>query len=90
MIPEKWIPVFGKGSCSTKNLERDDDSKRSHRDLARGEINLAVTEVIQRILVRENTNMSLSSHFRPNRPLPTTQWRDIMDRFCSPHGSTIV
>jgi hypothetical protein len=34
--PEKWIPVFGKRSCSekddapSKKLERDDGSKRSH------------------------------------------------------------
>ena len=28
--PEKWTPVFGKGSCSNKKLERDDDSKKSH------------------------------------------------------------
>src|SRR5262249_10644800 len=42
MIPEKacpgldpgWVPVFGKRSCSTKKLERDDDSKKSHPALA--------------------------------------------------------
>src|SRR5262249_9068467 len=28
--PEKWTPVFGKESCSTNNLERDGDSKKSH------------------------------------------------------------
>src|SRR5262249_19398912 len=28
--PEKWVPVFGKRSCSIKKLERDDDSKKSH------------------------------------------------------------
>src|SRR5262249_35804827 len=28
--PEKWVPVFGKRSCSKKKLERDDDSKKSH------------------------------------------------------------
>jgi sigma-B regulation protein RsbU (phosphoserine phosphatase) len=28
--PEKWIPVFGKGSRSTNEIERDDDSKKSH------------------------------------------------------------
>jgi hypothetical protein len=28
--PEKWAPVFGKRSCSSKNPERDDDSKESH------------------------------------------------------------
>jgi hypothetical protein len=33
--PEKWIPVFGKRSCSTNKLERDDDSKKSHPGLAR-------------------------------------------------------
>src|SRR5437588_6238210 len=32
--PEKWAPVFRKGSCSSKGLERDDDSKISHRALA--------------------------------------------------------
>ena len=32
--PEKWIPVFGKRSCSKKKLERDDDSKKSHHALA--------------------------------------------------------
>jgi hypothetical protein len=28
--PEKWVPVFGKRSCSDNGLERDDDSKKSH------------------------------------------------------------
>jgi hypothetical protein len=28
--PEKWQPVFGKRSCSNKELERDDDSKKNH------------------------------------------------------------
>src|SRR5215475_6655594 len=28
--PEKWEPVFGKRSCSSNELERDDDSKKSH------------------------------------------------------------
>ena len=32
--PEKWIPVFGKRSCSTNKIERDDDSKKSHLALA--------------------------------------------------------
>jgi hypothetical protein len=31
--PEKWVPVFGERSCSSKKLKRDDDSKRSHRAL---------------------------------------------------------
>src|SRR5215472_16112142 len=31
--PEKWAPVFRKRSCSTNNLKRDDDSKRSHHAL---------------------------------------------------------
>src|SRR5262249_35911096 len=33
--PEKWEPVFGKRSCSNKELERDDDSKKSHPALER-------------------------------------------------------
>jgi len=28
--PEKWEPVFGKRSCSNKEVERDDDSKKNH------------------------------------------------------------
>src|SRR5262249_19142931 len=28
--PEKWIPVFGKRSCSNKEIERDDDARKSH------------------------------------------------------------
>ena len=28
--PEKWEPVFGKRSCSNKELERGDDSKKHH------------------------------------------------------------
>src|SRR6516165_7334439 len=28
--PEKWEPVFGKRSCSNKELKRDDDSKKNH------------------------------------------------------------
>src|SRR5437660_9102526 len=28
--PEKWVPVFGKRSCSSKRIERDDDSKKRH------------------------------------------------------------
>jgi hypothetical protein len=36
--PEKWVPVFprdkreafARRSCSNKNIERDDDSKKSH------------------------------------------------------------
>ena len=30
-----WIPVFGKRSCSTNNVERDDDSKISHPALGK-------------------------------------------------------
>jgi tetraacyldisaccharide 4'-kinase len=28
--PERWVPVFGKRSCSTNKVERDADSKKSH------------------------------------------------------------
>src|SRR3974390_35302 len=28
--PEKWVPVFGKRSCSNKEVEQDDDSKKNH------------------------------------------------------------
>jgi hypothetical protein len=29
-----WIPVFPTISCSNRKIERDDDSKKSHRVLA--------------------------------------------------------
>src|SRR6202158_4835896 len=32
--PEKWTPVFRERSCSNKQIERDDDSKKSHPALA--------------------------------------------------------
>jgi hypothetical protein len=28
--PEKWEPVFGKDHAQSKDLERDDDSKKNH------------------------------------------------------------
>ena len=31
---EKWVPVFGKTSCSNNKLKRDGDSKKSHHALA--------------------------------------------------------
>src|SRR5262245_33131039 len=34
--PEKWDPVFGKRSCPSKWLDRDDDSKKRHPELATG------------------------------------------------------
>ena len=32
--PEKWIPVFRKDHAHVKEIERDDDSKKSHRALS--------------------------------------------------------
>ncbi|PNE10174.1 MAG: hypothetical protein CR217_15850 [Beijerinckiaceae bacterium] len=40
--PEKWTPVFGRRSCSNKNLKRDDDSKKSHPALMKLERNGSV------------------------------------------------
>src|SRR5215469_11140536 len=31
--PEKWVPVFGKRSCSNMKLEQDDDSATNHSAL---------------------------------------------------------
>jgi hypothetical protein len=31
--PEKWIPVFRKDHAQIKEIERDDDSKKSHHAL---------------------------------------------------------
>ena len=31
--PEKWVPVFRKDHAQIKEIERDDDSKKSHRAL---------------------------------------------------------
>src|SRR5205807_6044867 len=36
--PEKWTPVFRTRSCSNKKIERDDDSKKSHLALGRGNV----------------------------------------------------
>src|SRR6516164_3323205 len=34
-VPQKWEPVLRKRTCSNKELEQDDDSKKSHPALAR-------------------------------------------------------
>jgi hypothetical protein len=31
--PEKWVPVFRKDHAQIKEIERDDDSKKSHHAL---------------------------------------------------------
>jgi hypothetical protein len=36
--PEKWEPVFGKRSCSNKELKRDDNSNKNHPALGRGAV----------------------------------------------------
>src|SRR5262249_4141614 len=33
-VPQKWVPVLRKRTCSNKEIEQDDDSKKSHPDLA--------------------------------------------------------
>jgi hypothetical protein len=33
--PEKWMPLFGKRSCSPNKLERDDDAKKGHHAISR-------------------------------------------------------
>src|SRR3974390_2180913 len=35
-VPQKWEPVLRKRTCSNKELEQDDDSKKSHPALASG------------------------------------------------------
>src|SRR4029077_16792644 len=40
--PEKWVPVFGKRSCSSKRIERDDDSKKSHPALSAAMIDFLI------------------------------------------------
>jgi hypothetical protein len=34
--PEKWTPVFRKDHAQNKEIERDDDSKKSHHALVSG------------------------------------------------------
>jgi tripartite-type tricarboxylate transporter receptor subunit TctC len=46
--PEKWIPLFGKRSCSTNDVERDSDSKKSHH--ARRRL-LAILKVLTAMVV---------------------------------------
>ncbi len=42
-VPQKWNPVLRKRTCSKKQLERNDDSKKCHPALARGECARTVT-----------------------------------------------
>jgi hypothetical protein len=47
---EKWVPVFGKTSCSSKKLERDGDSKKSHHALmVARETEQPLTRVVARV-----------------------------------------
>jgi hypothetical protein len=51
--PEKWEPVFGKRSCSNKEVERDDDSKKNHPALAEAMTARAPDNCLQaRLLLR--------------------------------------
>jgi hypothetical protein len=63
--PEKWIPVFGKRSCSKKKLERDDDSKKSHHALM-GELHGVISQPFG-VLYRRGPGMPLR-HFRREQP----------------------
>jgi hypothetical protein len=47
--PEKWIPVFGKRSCSNNKPERDDGSKKNRPALGTGELPPAIARLIDRI-----------------------------------------
>jgi len=42
--PEKWIPLFGKRSCSTNKLQRDAGSTKSHPAVARHRLRRDVAE----------------------------------------------
>src|SRR6516225_4616711 len=42
-VPQKWEPVLRKRTCSNKEVERDDDSKKSHPAL--GNCGLAILVV---------------------------------------------
>src|SRR5262249_53395558 len=44
--PEKWVPVFGKRSCSTKGLQRDDDSNKSYPALGVAMLLFAVKRLL--------------------------------------------
>jgi hypothetical protein len=39
--PEKWTPVFRKDHAQIKEIERDDDSKKSHRALEKSPAGIA-------------------------------------------------
>jgi len=39
-VPQKWEPVLRKRTCSNKELEQDDDSKKSHPALVLGITNV--------------------------------------------------
>src|SRR5262249_13276025 len=70
--PEKWIPVFGNRSCSTKKLERDDDSSKSHPALARP---VRVRLLSGRRSARNPTCRAMLGYARNERPIITARTR---------------
>ena len=59
--PEKWTPVFGKGSCFRNKIERDDDSQK--RRLALG-IALAAVFIVPSGRARAETLLERSAETR--------------------------
>jgi tetratricopeptide (TPR) repeat protein/SAM-dependent methyltransferase len=45
--PEKWAPVFGRDHAQNNDLERDDDSKKSHPAPGRDDIEYAQADILQ-------------------------------------------
>src|SRR5262245_30845466 len=56
--PEKWIPVFGKRSCSNNKQERDGDSKKSHLALATGRAGAPASRPVERTATTETSSTS--------------------------------
>src|SRR6516225_8958724 len=68
--PEKWEPVFGKRSCSNKELERDDDSKKNHPAL---------------VLLRHKCTAAHAPHYWSGAAWASRQSLDKSDQQSSSH-----
>src|SRR5262249_4556151 len=51
-VPQKWVPVLRKRTCSNKEIEQDDDSKKSHSALAAAVVMLATWDAWRWYFVR--------------------------------------
>jgi hypothetical protein len=57
--PEKWTPVFRKDHAKIKEIERDDDSKKSHRALGQSSLSLPQPRQSSLLYFSQGTDLPL-------------------------------